>query len=144
MRMTFPRSQGKQIYYDARKSNWGDIFPHTPKHRPVLRYTGSKTNVSKPTFVKDRYKSTDGERLSKEEEMAFSRLTGWEEPRGKEKKEKRRLDVKMGGGRGGAGALANQSRAGWGSVLECLKAEDKMRQRERKLERRAKDASGDD
>lgn len=32
MRMTIPRSQGKQPYYDARKSGWGDIFPHLPKN----------------------------------------------------------------------------------------------------------------
>ncbi|KAI9229601.1 MAG: mitochondrial small ribosomal subunit Rsm22-domain-containing protein, partial [Piptocephalis tieghemiana] len=30
-RMTIPRSQGKIPYYDARKSRWGDLFPHPPK-----------------------------------------------------------------------------------------------------------------
>lgn len=38
MRMTIPRSQGKQAYYDARKSSWGDIFPHDPKNPPQVRY----------------------------------------------------------------------------------------------------------
>ncbi|EJD03728.1 Rsm22-domain-containing protein [Fomitiporia mediterranea MF3/22] len=38
MRMTIPRSQGKQPYYDARKSSWGDIFPHKPKNPPQIRY----------------------------------------------------------------------------------------------------------
>lgn len=38
MRMTIPRSQGKQPFYDARKSSWGDIFPHEPKNRPQERY----------------------------------------------------------------------------------------------------------
>ncbi|KAF5352672.1 hypothetical protein D9756_005834 [Leucocoprinus leucothites] len=37
MRMTIPRSQGKQPFYDARKSNWGDIFPHPPKNKPQER-----------------------------------------------------------------------------------------------------------
>ncbi|TBU34443.1 Rsm22-domain-containing protein [Dichomitus squalens] len=37
MRMTIPKSQGKQPYYDARKSSWGDIFPHEPKNPPQLR-----------------------------------------------------------------------------------------------------------
>lgn len=37
MRMTIPRSQGKQPYYDARKSSWGDIFPHKPKNPPQIR-----------------------------------------------------------------------------------------------------------
>lgn len=38
MRMTIPKSQGKQPFYDARKSNWGDIFPHEPKNRPQERF----------------------------------------------------------------------------------------------------------
>ncbi|OSX67019.1 hypothetical protein POSPLADRAFT_1164299 [Postia placenta MAD-698-R-SB12] len=37
MRMTIPKSQGKQPYYDARKSGWGDIFPHEPKNKPQVR-----------------------------------------------------------------------------------------------------------
>ncbi|CCM03775.1 uncharacterized protein FIBRA_05922 [Fibroporia radiculosa] len=42
MRMTVPKSQGKQPYYDARKSNWGDIFPHAPKNAPQERYQPSR------------------------------------------------------------------------------------------------------
>ncbi|OBZ68493.1 Rsm22-cox11 tandem protein 2, mitochondrial [Grifola frondosa] len=38
MRMTIPKSQGKQPYYDARKSGWGDIFPHEPKNTPQVRH----------------------------------------------------------------------------------------------------------
>ncbi|CAK5280377.1 unnamed protein product [Mycena citricolor] len=37
MRMTIPKSQGKQPFYDARKSGWGDIFPHPPKNPPQIR-----------------------------------------------------------------------------------------------------------
>lgn len=37
MRMTIPKSQGKQPFYDARKSGWGDIFPHSPKNKPQER-----------------------------------------------------------------------------------------------------------
>lgn len=37
MRMTVPKSQGKQPFYDARKSSWGDIFPHPPKNKPQER-----------------------------------------------------------------------------------------------------------
>ncbi len=36
--MTIPKSQGKQPYYDARKSSWGDIFPHEPKNPPQERH----------------------------------------------------------------------------------------------------------
>lgn len=35
--MTIPKSQGKQPFYDARKSSWGDIFPHPPKNKPQER-----------------------------------------------------------------------------------------------------------
>lgn len=47
MRMTIPKSQGKQAYYDARKSNWGDIFPHPPKNPPQVRMQSSdgKTTI---------------------------------------------------------------------------------------------------
>jgi len=38
MRLTIPKSQGKQPFYDARKSSWGDIFPHAPKNCPQERY----------------------------------------------------------------------------------------------------------
>jgi ribosomal protein RSM22 (predicted rRNA methylase) len=34
-RVIVPRSQGKQIYYDARKSKWGDLWPHPPKNNPT-------------------------------------------------------------------------------------------------------------
>jgi ribosomal protein RSM22 (predicted rRNA methylase) len=39
--MTVPKSQGKQQYYDARKSSWGDIFPHEPKNPPQVKYPQS-------------------------------------------------------------------------------------------------------
>lgn len=38
MRLTIPKSQGKQVYYDARKSAWGDMFPHSSKIKEVERY----------------------------------------------------------------------------------------------------------
>lgn len=34
-RIIIPKSQGKQIYYDARKSKWGDLWPHPPKNTPI-------------------------------------------------------------------------------------------------------------
>ncbi|KZS91904.1 hypothetical protein SISNIDRAFT_456089, partial [Sistotremastrum niveocremeum HHB9708] len=46
-RLTIPKSQGKQPFYDARKASWGDLFPHPPKNRPIVRYAGeSKLKVS--------------------------------------------------------------------------------------------------
>ena len=38
VRITIPKSQGKQAFYDARKSSWGDIFPHSPKNAPLERH----------------------------------------------------------------------------------------------------------
>ncbi|KAG6380818.1 mitochondrial small ribosomal subunit Rsm22-domain-containing protein [Boletus reticuloceps] len=38
MRLTIPKSQGKQAFYDARKSSWGDVFPHLPKNKPIERF----------------------------------------------------------------------------------------------------------
>ncbi|TFK41920.1 mitochondrial small ribosomal subunit Rsm22-domain-containing protein [Crucibulum laeve] len=38
MRLTIPKSQGKQPFYDARKSSWGDLFPHPPKNTPQERF----------------------------------------------------------------------------------------------------------
>ena len=37
MRLTIPKSQGKQPYYDARKSSWGDLFPHPSRSRSVVK-----------------------------------------------------------------------------------------------------------
>jgi len=39
-RIVIPKSQGKQEYYDARKSGWGDLFPHDPKNGEVIRHRG--------------------------------------------------------------------------------------------------------
>ncbi|WVQ98051.1 3-methyl-2-oxobutanoate hydroxymethyltransferase [Kwoniella sp. CBS 9459] len=39
-RMTFSKSHSKQGYHDARKSSWGDIFPHQPKSTPIIRTRG--------------------------------------------------------------------------------------------------------
>ncbi|WWC67921.1 3-methyl-2-oxobutanoate hydroxymethyltransferase [Kwoniella pini CBS 10737] len=49
-RLTFSKSHSKQGYHDARKSTWGDIFPHTPKSTPVIRTRGVR-RLTKP--VKD-------------------------------------------------------------------------------------------
>ncbi|KAF9513878.1 hypothetical protein BS47DRAFT_1343701 [Hydnum rufescens UP504] len=42
-RHTIPRSQGKQPYYDARKSSWGDAFPWQSKNGPEIRRRGAAT-----------------------------------------------------------------------------------------------------
>ncbi|KAH9004167.1 Rsm22-domain-containing protein [Lactarius hatsudake] len=45
LRMTVPKSQGKQPYYDARKSAWGDTFPHEPKNPPQVRFPQRQDQV---------------------------------------------------------------------------------------------------
>ena len=48
-RMIIPKSQGKIPYRDARKSTWGDLFPHTPKNPAVVRIKQKEDPVqSKP------------------------------------------------------------------------------------------------
>ena len=57
MRITIPKSQGKQPFYDARKSSWGDIFPHEPKNRPQVRFEAKKfhpNHTAPGTKGKDR------------------------------------------------------------------------------------------
>ncbi|WWD21480.1 3-methyl-2-oxobutanoate hydroxymethyltransferase [Kwoniella shandongensis] len=39
-RLTFSKSHSKQGYHDARKSSWGDLFPHESKTTPVTRTRG--------------------------------------------------------------------------------------------------------
>ncbi|OXG74970.1 3-methyl-2-oxobutanoate hydroxymethyltransferase [Cryptococcus neoformans Gb118] len=39
-RLTYTKSHSKQSYHDARKSSWGDLFPHTSKGKPVIRTRG--------------------------------------------------------------------------------------------------------
>ncbi|KZT72933.1 Rsm22-domain-containing protein [Daedalea quercina L-15889] len=59
MRMTIPKSQGKQPFYDARKSSWGDIFPHEPKNRPQERFQpANATEPSKGRDIGKRKKSS--------------------------------------------------------------------------------------
>lgn len=59
MRLTIPRSQGKQAYYDARKSSWGDIFPHAPKNTPQARYepTSTKSGATRGSDIGKRGQS---------------------------------------------------------------------------------------
>lgn len=35
--MTVPKSLSKQAYHDARKTAWGDLFPHEPKGAQIVR-----------------------------------------------------------------------------------------------------------
>lgn len=66
--MTIPRSQGKQAFYDARKSSWGDIFPHPSKNKPQERL-----HVIKPGSV-----NTSGSDIGKRKSSGRKEATTYE------------------------------------------------------------------
>lgn len=120
--MTFPRSQGKQIYYDARKSSWGDIFPHAPKHQPIPRFTGRPGKTAK-AFLKE---ALDKESAEERELAKLFSPSDSDEARGK--KVKRAVQDN-----------ANATRAGWSGVMGQLKDEEKKRRQERRKVRDLKE-----
>lgn len=76
MRLTIPKSQGKQAYYDARKSGWGDIFPHPPKNPPQERHQPLRTKRDGgtwPTSGADIGKRSDLDR--KKEMVSYDALS---------------------------------------------------------------------
>lgn len=48
------KRQGKQVYTDARKSHWGDSFPHEPANTPVVRDRGIKRLSDMPGQHKNK------------------------------------------------------------------------------------------
>ncbi|KAI0323089.1 mitochondrial small ribosomal subunit Rsm22-domain-containing protein [Amylostereum chailletii] len=75
IRMTIPKSQGKQPYYDARKSDWGDIFPHEPKNPSQVRYQPVRAKLqggTTPTKGADIGKR--GKKAPLEPETSYTRL----------------------------------------------------------------------
>ncbi|TFY79446.1 hypothetical protein EWM64_g4571 [Hericium alpestre] len=75
MRLTIPKSQGKQPYYDARKSDWGDLFPHAPKNAPQTRFQpvhAKREGGTTPTKGADIGKR--GTKATVNPETSYSRL----------------------------------------------------------------------
>lgn len=87
MRLTIPKSQGKQAFYDARKSGWGDIFPHPPKNSPQERYQPlkAKRDGTTPTRGADIGKRGNSER--KKDRASYDALS--EDIKEKRKKSRR-------------------------------------------------------
>ena len=74
-RITIPRSQGKQAYYDARKSAWGDIFPHPSKNKEVERYrppADAANPVKKGDGIGKRGTNPNGQKVK----YSYERLEG--------------------------------------------------------------------
>src|ERR1051325_5197039 len=51
-----PKSQGRVPYRDARKSTWGDLFPHEPKNPATRRYIPQSIEQSDIKGVKSKKK----------------------------------------------------------------------------------------
>lgn len=93
MRMTIPKSQGKQPFYDARKSSWGDIFPHDPKNTPQERYQPRRAGDAKTVPLKGGdigKRSHDRRRKAKASYAGLS--NDLKEGKRKRRKERRELD----------------------------------------------------
>ncbi|KAH9050521.1 Rsm22-domain-containing protein [Lactarius hengduanensis] len=62
LRMTVPKSQGNQPYYDARKSAWGDTFPHEPKNPPQVRFPQRQNQVGNDRSTRPSKRTTDSKK----------------------------------------------------------------------------------
>lgn len=75
-RHTIPKSQGRQEYYDARKTAWGDSFPHAPKNGPQPSPAALDMAQEAPT---DKFvKGEKGRRRSKKAERRGEHMPGAE------------------------------------------------------------------
>jgi len=100
MRLTIPKSQGKQPFYDARKSSWGDSFPHPPKNKPIERFqpadegTTSKQQsirVAKGSDVGKRSRGRDKKDKAHKRSYAALDDTLWREQKAKWKTSRKDL-----------------------------------------------------
>jgi ribosomal protein RSM22 (predicted rRNA methylase) len=75
MRLIIPKSQGKQEYYDARKSSWGDLFPHPPKNDPVERFVKFEKNGSATVKGADIGKRGNEDKRHKSERHSYEAIS---------------------------------------------------------------------
>jgi len=69
-----PKSQGKVPYRDARKSIWGDLFPHEPKKPAVRRNVPqSIEQLDVKSKEKDKVRIPSGQRSSKKINRSFKK-----------------------------------------------------------------------
>ena len=90
MRLTIPKSQGKQPYYDARKSTWGDLFPHSSKNKEVERYRprAEGSTVEKGNDIGKRGVSVGGHKVR----HSYEKLENDIKNRKKDERRQRRRD----------------------------------------------------
>ena len=53
IRINASKSHGNQIYKDARKSRWGDLWPHPPQGKQVVRDMSKKQSDQKQDEKED-------------------------------------------------------------------------------------------
>ncbi|KAJ9118646.1 hypothetical protein QFC22_003866 [Naganishia vaughanmartiniae] len=71
VRLTVAKSDTKQIYHDARKSSWGDLFPHRPKAAEIERTRGiKKLNKVKPLVNEADIKSANADATTLDMDMS--------------------------------------------------------------------------
>lgn len=98
LRMTVPKSQGKQPFYDARKSEWGDLFPHEPKNTPQVRY--QPTRAKRPggtTPTKGADIGKRGKKITRDSTKSYDHLTAELKQKAKDFRKERRRRVGGGG-----------------------------------------------
>ncbi|CAG8520450.1 9068_t:CDS:10 [Funneliformis mosseae] len=84
-----PKSQGKTPYRDARKSMWGDLFPHEPKKPAVRRLISQRSKqLDVKSQEKDQMRIPSGQKISKKKDLSLIR-------EGRLRKKERENDVGM-------------------------------------------------
>jgi len=91
MRMTIPKSQGKQAYYDARKSTWGDIFPHPSKNKQVERFRPpvEGASVRKGNDIGKRGTDKDGKKVKYSYEKLENEIKSWKKDERRQRRRER-------------------------------------------------------
>lgn len=67
-RLTITKAQGKQAYYDARKAQWGDLWPLGSRKPPIKREVVFKQDMAKRGDVGLRRKGDVEEQVRREDE----------------------------------------------------------------------------
>jgi len=70
-RLTITKSQGKQVYYDARKSSWGDLWPFGSRKPGIKREVVFKQDMARGGKVGLRRKGDVEEQIEREDERAM-------------------------------------------------------------------------
>lgn len=70
-RLTITKAQGKQVYYDARKSSWGDLWPFGSRKPPIKREVVFKEDMARGGKIGMRRKGDVEEQIEREDERTI-------------------------------------------------------------------------